>query len=750
MNSPRRLFLIFAAALAGITLAMGWITWQAIELERGERQARADSRQQESIRLSLWRMDSLLTAILARESARPYFEFQPFYPAQRAYTRMFEPVQPGEVLVPSPLLAGDDELVRLYFQLNPDGRLTSPQSPVGNMRDLAESAYVEPALIMRAESDLEALANLGLTSHLDPARSLAAARAGVTNRADSFARELASTPEARQQQPGSYQSVAEPPGPAPQSVQSPSVQSQAAQTAEEYAARQRQAELSNRAPSRIAPPPQIARAPGSPASTSSGSPSTSRPGPESDARSESELADRTGAAPQADAETTAAFDQSKPSAESSRKSEAGRATEGLDRVSSAGRDADPQLSAGARAAPAPADGERDSKISSKAGAAGPTDDTIALAPAAELEQGPFHAVWIRPAFKPGPGDRTDPELLFIRRVQLQSQELHQGLWLDWPAVRDRLLASVADLLPLARLEPIPESRPASPDEVGRLLATIPARLVPGPAPQITLPWWTPRRATLLLSWIAMIGAGLTVFSVLSASIALSERRGRFVSAVTHELRTPLTTFCLYSQMLADGMVTDEDARRQYLDTLKSESRRLARVVEDVLDYARLSRPKPRKRPDAVAAADLLDHCLPELRRRAQRAGLSLVEELTPLDPRARLHADPRSVERILLNLVDNACKYAGGPDRRLHLRARADAARLTIELADHGPGVPDSDAARIFQPFERGRSAEHQSEPGLGLGLALSRGIAAELGGDLTLAREREFGAVFRLVLPLL
>lgn len=681
MTSTRRMFLVFIAALLGVALAMGWVTWQAVELERGERRARAEARQQESIRLSLWRMDSLLTAILARESGRPYFEFQPFYPAQRAYTRMFEPVQPGEVLVPSPLLAGGDDLVNLYFQLGPDGRLSSPQAPTGNMRDLAESAYVDPDAIINAEQRLNSLASLGLTVRLaGPDRAGQPVQLGAVLQPTTGLDPLPQTRGRAEQTQSAERAQAD------ELLQLP--EAQVAQTVEEYAARQRQAELSNRPRTSPTPPPQIAYVPGSIPSARGG-------GGDRAAREPGEM-------------RAQAKDDTPPD-----------------------QDLADKDTATAR---------RQLRADEPATVAGP--------PGGELEQGPFHAVWIRPPGRDPHASRADPELLLIRRIELQSQELHQGLWMDWPAVRHRLLNSIADLLPQARLEPIPESQPAAPEEVGRFLATIPARLVPGPLPESPVSWWTPRRATLLLSWIAMIGAGLTVFLVLRASIALSERRGRFVSAVTHELRTPLTTFCLYSQMLADGMVTDDEARRQYLGTLKSESRRLARVVEDVLDYARLSRPKPRSAPRPIPAAELLAQSLPELRLRAQRGGLTLLEEIAPL-PDARIAADPRSVERILLNLVDNACKYADGPDRRLHLRARTESGRLLIQVADHGPGIPDGDAARIFQPFERGRSTEHQSEPGLGLGLALSHGLAAALGGELKLTHEHEYGAVFTLSLPL-
>ena len=84
-------------------------------------------------------------------------------------------------------------------------------------------------------------------------------------------------------------------------------------------------------------------------------------------------------------------------------------------------------------------------------------------------------------------------------------------------------------------------------------------------------------------------------------VALSERRGAFVSAVTHELRTPLTTFRMYAEMLAEGMVPSPEARQKYLETLRREADRLAHLVENVLQYARLERGRPGGRRENVTA-----------------------------------------------------------------------------------------------------------------------------------------------------
>lgn len=284
-----------------------------------------------------------------------------------------------------------------------------------------------------------------------------------------------------------------------------------------------------------------------------------------------------------------------------------------------------------------------------------------------------------------------------------------------------------------------------------MLAGIPAGLVPGSWLASGAPVVTPTRITLVVSWIAVLAAVVAIGLVLRASLALSERRGRFVSAVTHELRTPLTTFCLYSQMLADGMVPEGERRHGYLATLKAESQRLAAIVESVLEYARLgARRRAQASPaaDATDAAELLGEIVPALAERAARCGLMLQANLNHLNG-ARLRADRASVERILTNLMENACKYAAGADdRRLLLRARRRDHRVEVRLRDFGPGVPRAERRRIFSPFVRAARDADAAKPGLGLGLALSRWLARAADGDLRLARTRGSGAEFVLILP--
>ncbi len=103
-----------------------------------------------------------------------------------------------------------------------------------------------------------------------------------------------------------------------------------------------------------------------------------------------------------------------------------------------------------------------------------------------------------------------------------------------------------------------------------------------------------------------------------------------------------------------------------------------------------------------------------------------------------------------MNLVDNACKYAsGGDDTRIELTTEVTGSTASFSVRDFGPGIAPTDAGRIFKPFQRARRDANQPNPGIGLGLALARGLARELGGDLTLDRPTSGpGARFQLTIP--
>lgn len=663
MRSSRRItWIVFALCALLVADGLGWVTWQLLRMERRERIAQREATRQEALRLALWRLDSAVTPLVAAEAARPYFHYRSFFPAERAYTRMWEQVLPGEVLVPSPLLAGPGPFIKLHFEIGPDGMVASPQAPAGNERDLAESFYADADAIQRAEAMLYELERIDLARAVDQTHD-----------------------------------QAEQPAPGQAAADLPATDALASKASEEYLARAKLAESARNTPQQLVERKVQVQ--------------TTEPDLIQDDQPHAEPPARPADHPDAPAQTPAL-----------------------------GRDAIDDA-AGART---------DAFVGSVSAQPSPTTASPTISLTRQVRQGPFEPIW-----------RTDPassgpELLFVREVVVDRQRTLQGFWIDWPALREELLSRIVTVLPQADLVPvtgqrtIPASDSPSPRAGPSMLASIPARLIASDLPEAATPVMTSTRATLIVIWLAVLVAIGAIGVVLHTSMNLSERRGRFVSSVTHELRTPLTTFCLYAQMLDDGMVPP-DRKSEYLATLRRESSRLARVVESVLAYARLDRRAAARVRESAPLGSLLDEILPGLERRCGRSSMDLRIEVPGPVRDARVPADRDSLERILVNLIDNACKYASASDEpSVTITGRLERGRVVLTIADRGPGVPRAEHRRIFASFEQAGRDATGKRPGLGLGLALARGLARELGGDLRLARTHSPGASFLLTIPVM
>lgn len=335
-------------------------------------------------------------------------------------------------------------------------------------------------------------------------------------------------------------------------------------------------------------------------------------------------------------------------------------------------------------------------------------------------------------------------LTLLRRVEQAHQVWVQEAELDIPAVTGDLRSAVGPQLPQAKIHLLTASSDAPPS---RRVAALPFYIDPGP-----LAAAAPNRAALgrwiAAAWAVVLGALILAGLALGSMARLSQRRGAFVAAVTHEMRTPLTTFRMYTDMLADGVVTDPDQRQSYLHTLRGQSVRLSALVENVLAFARLER-RPKTPLETTALNDLIERCLPRLRDRAALDGMTVSSTLDQAND-TPVRAAPALVEQILFNLIDNACKYAGAADNKaIQLSASVDDSAGYLTVRDHGPGVrerPD----QLFRPFSRSAERESAASPGVGLGLALSRRMARAMGGDLRLQQGRadESGARFVLRLP--
>ncbi len=369
------------------------------------------------------------------------------------------------------------------------------------------------------------------------------------------------------------------------------------------------------------------------------------------------------------------------------------------------------------------------------------DTQALLAPPATV--GPLVPFWLD-------GEGADGAILvFARSVADAGSKVArvQGFVVDWPSLQVELRKQVEGLFAADEVTLVRCDAPTV-EQQATMLASVPVRLCA--QPRVAVAAGLPMGAILWAAWgLTALALGALAFN-LRAAIGYGERRARFASAVTHELRTPLTTFRMYSEMLAEGMVTDPAAQREYLGTLQRESDRLARVVENVLAWSRLEDGRFTSRRSAHRVGDLLDGVTPVLERRLGEAGLAL--RLTAADALrdASVVTDADAVGQILFNLVDNAAKYAAAANERtVELQVAADDDAVTIAVHDHGPGIAAEFRERVFAPFDRGAVPSGDNDtPGVGLGLPLARGLARDLGGDLVLDAHGGDGARFVLRLP--
>lgn len=335
-----------------------------------------------------------------------------------------------------------------------------------------------------------------------------------------------------------------------------------------------------------------------------------------------------------------------------------------------------------------------------------------------------------------------PRLVAVRDVATPDGALTQGLILDADAADGWL----RERTPGAALVPErPERGIHAPVDASG--GSWHVAVDPGPAlvaaagtsASIEAGFW---RRLVPIALAALVCAVLLVLVVWRAE-RLARERSQFAAAAAHELRTPLAGLQLYGDMLADGL-GDPDRAAVYARRVADEAARLGRVVANVLGFTQLER--------GVLSVDVAPGDASEAARRAverarpalEHAGVTLEVDLPEAMP-ARFDDD--AVQRILSNLLDNAEKYTRErTERTVRVRGRLAADAVAIRVEDDGDGVPARLQSRLFSAFSRGDDADGPA--GLGLGLALSRGLARQQGGDLSYTGDPGAGAAFTLRLP--
>ncbi len=228
---------------------------------------------------------------------------------------------------------------------------------------------------------------------------------------------------------------------------------------------------------------------------------------------------------------------------------------------------------------------------------------------------------------------------------------------------------------------------------------------------------------------------------------LADRQLEFVAGVSHELRTPLAVISSAAENLADGVVTEPPRVREYGRVVRDEGRRLADMVEQVIDLAGTYSGQSTLRAEEVPVKELLEECMRDFTRRPG----AHVFETTAEGELPLVRADRAALRRAVRNLVENAVKHGGdgGTVTVRAARGRRDGHdEVRIRVEDRGPGIPPEEVSHLFEPFFRGRRARDRQIRGSGLGLSLVDRIVGAAGGRVEVESPPGRGAAFTIVLP--
>ncbi len=256
------------------------------------------------------------------------------------------------------------------------------------------------------------------------------------------------------------------------------------------------------------------------------------------------------------------------------------------------------------------------------------------------------------------------------------------------------------------------------------------------------------RRTFLLLIAAAIGAiacgGWVVVADARRQMALAQQKTDFVSNVSHELKTPLTSIRMFAELMQNG--APEAKRVQYLRIIMVEAERLTRLINNVLDFARIERRQKQYNKHPLDLHALLARTWENQELHLNESGFTTRWEAAP--PPYPVLGDEDALAQILVNLLSNAEKYCG--DRKeIELRSTIENGFACVSVLDRGLGVPVGQERKIFEAFHRAHDSLASGIQGSGLGLTLAQRVAREHGGEITYEPREGGGSIFTLRLPL-
>ena len=252
---------------------------------------------------------------------------------------------------------------------------------------------------------------------------------------------------------------------------------------------------------------------------------------------------------------------------------------------------------------------------------------------------------------------------------------------------------------------------------------------------------------ILILVIGFTGFGMyLLWRDFGRELAVAEMKSHFAASVSHELKTPLTAIRMFAEALAMGVKKRPEEQRDYLQTIISESERLSRLLNNVLDFSKIEQGTRTYRFEPTSLEDVIKAAAKAMTFPMDQKGFDLKVEAEKGIPRIR--ADKDALEQAVLNLLHNALKYSG-ESREIALKLRRQDNTAWIDVVDHGIGISEENRNRIFGKFFRVPGIENQRIPGTGLGLTIVSHIAEAHGGRVEVSSRPGEGSTFSILIPL-
>lgn len=251
--------------------------------------------------------------------------------------------------------------------------------------------------------------------------------------------------------------------------------------------------------------------------------------------------------------------------------------------------------------------------------------------------------------------------------------------------------------------------------------------------------------TLLVLVFLLGGIALTIRAT-DREARLAQAKSDFVSNVSHELKTPLSTISLFSEILELGRVKNEEKKAEYYRIIRHESRRLNKTIDNILDFSRIEAGREKYELVEGDMAEVIHSVLATHRYQIINFGFDVQTNVETDLPSVLI--DREAMAQAISNLIDNAIKYSGKV-KQLSITARTVGSDLSIEIADHGVGIPRAEQARVFEKFYRVGDGLVHDVKGSGLGLSLVKHIIEAHKGTISVESEVGKGSTFTILLPL-